>query len=146
MKPPPPMFPADGWTAVRANCTATAASTALPPAMRICFPMADASGCAETTMAESARTPTAGALDLGDLQATTAIASKSGKMRFIIVNIGKVTIKFLIQVKVGRSMSLRKEKAARLKVQVLEHTLKLIGKKPFEDVYVEDICEKVKIS
>lgn len=43
-------------------------------------------------------------------------------------------------------MSLRKEKAARLKVQVLEHTLKLIGKKAFEDIYVEDICEKVKIS
>lgn len=43
-------------------------------------------------------------------------------------------------------MSLRKEKAARLKVQVLEHTLKLIGKKSFEDIYVEDICEKVKIS
>jgi len=43
-------------------------------------------------------------------------------------------------------MSLRKEKAARLKVQVLEHTLKLIGKKPFEDLYVDDICEKVKIS
>lgn len=43
-------------------------------------------------------------------------------------------------------MSLRKEKAARLKVQVLEHTLKLIGKKAFDDVYVEDICEKVKIS
>jgi AcrR family transcriptional regulator len=43
-------------------------------------------------------------------------------------------------------MSLRKEKAARLKVQVLEHTLKLIGRKPFEDVYVDDICEKVKIS
>ena len=43
-------------------------------------------------------------------------------------------------------MSLRKEKAARLKVQVLEHTLKLIGKKPFEDLFVEDICEKVKIS
>ena len=43
-------------------------------------------------------------------------------------------------------MSLRKEKAARLKVQVLEHTVKLIGKKPFEDLYVDDICEKVKIS
>lgn len=33
-----------------------------------------------------------------------------------------------------------------MKVQVLEHTLKLIGKKAFEDIYVEDICEKVKIS
>lgn len=43
-------------------------------------------------------------------------------------------------------MSLRKEKAARLKLAVLEHTLKLIGKKPFDDLYVEDICEKVKIS
>jgi AcrR family transcriptional regulator len=43
-------------------------------------------------------------------------------------------------------MSLRKEKAARLKVQVLEHAVKLIGKKAFDDIYVEDICEKVKIS
>jgi AcrR family transcriptional regulator len=43
-------------------------------------------------------------------------------------------------------MSLRKEKAARLKVQVLEHTLKLVGKRAFDDIYVEDICEKVKIS
>jgi AcrR family transcriptional regulator len=44
------------------------------------------------------------------------------------------------------SMSLRKEKAARLKLAVLEQTLKLIGKRPFDDLYVEDICEKVKIS
>ena len=43
-------------------------------------------------------------------------------------------------------MSLRKEKAARLKLAVLEQTLKLIGKKPFDDLYVDDICEKVKIS
>ena len=43
-------------------------------------------------------------------------------------------------------MSLRKEKAARLKLAVLEQTLKLIGKKPFDDLYVEDICQKVKIS
>src|SRR3954470_18031279 len=43
-------------------------------------------------------------------------------------------------------MSLRKEKAARLKVQVLEYTLRLIGKKSFDDVYVEDLCAKVKIS
>jgi AcrR family transcriptional regulator len=43
-------------------------------------------------------------------------------------------------------MSLRKEKAARLKVQVLEQTLKLIGKKSFDDLYVDDICAKVKIS
>lgn len=43
-------------------------------------------------------------------------------------------------------MGLRKEKAARLKVQILENTLKLIGKKPFEDLYVDDLCAKVKIS
>lgn len=43
-------------------------------------------------------------------------------------------------------MSLRKEKAARLKVQILEHTRKLIGKRPFQDLYVEDLCDKVKIS
>lgn len=43
-------------------------------------------------------------------------------------------------------MSLRKEKAARLKLSILEHTLKLIGRRPFEDLYVEDICKRVKIS
>jgi AcrR family transcriptional regulator len=43
-------------------------------------------------------------------------------------------------------MSLRKEKAARLKLSVLESTLKLIGKKSFEDLFVDEICEKVKIS
>lgn len=43
-------------------------------------------------------------------------------------------------------MSLRKEKAARLKLAVLDHTLKLIGKKPFEDLHVDEICERVKIS
>ena len=43
-------------------------------------------------------------------------------------------------------MSLRKEKAARLKVSVLEHTLKLIGKKSFDDLFVDDICAKAKIS
>ena len=43
-------------------------------------------------------------------------------------------------------MSLRKEKAAKLKVHVLETTLKLIGKKAFDDIYVEDICERVNIS
>ena len=43
-------------------------------------------------------------------------------------------------------MSLRKEKAERLKVQVLDNTLKLVGKKSFEDLYVDDICDKVKIS
>lgn len=43
-------------------------------------------------------------------------------------------------------MNLRKEKAARLKIQILENTLKLIGKRPFEDLYVDDLCAKVKVS
>jgi AcrR family transcriptional regulator len=43
-------------------------------------------------------------------------------------------------------MSLRKEKAARLKLAVLDYTLRLVGKKPFDDLYVEEICDKVKIS
>jgi AcrR family transcriptional regulator len=43
-------------------------------------------------------------------------------------------------------MSLRKEKAARLKIQVLDQTLKMLGKKSFDDLYVDDLCAKVKIS
>jgi AcrR family transcriptional regulator len=45
-----------------------------------------------------------------------------------------------------KAMSLRKEKAARLKLSVLDHTIRLIGKKSFDDLYVEEICSKVKIS
>lgn len=43
-------------------------------------------------------------------------------------------------------MSLRKEKAARLKLAILDQTLKLIGRRPFDDLYVDDICQRVKIS
>jgi AcrR family transcriptional regulator len=43
-------------------------------------------------------------------------------------------------------MSLRRAKAARLKISILEHTLKLVGRKSFDDLHVEDICAKVKIS
>src|SRR6267154_297933 len=43
-------------------------------------------------------------------------------------------------------MGLRKEKAARLKLAILDGTLKLIGKKSFDDVLVDEICAKVKIS
>ena len=43
-------------------------------------------------------------------------------------------------------MSLRKEKAARLKLAILEATVRLIGKKSFDDVFVDDICLKVKVS
>lgn len=43
-------------------------------------------------------------------------------------------------------MTLRKEKAARLKLAVLENTIKLIGSKPFADLHVEEICRKTKIS
>jgi AcrR family transcriptional regulator len=43
-------------------------------------------------------------------------------------------------------MSLRTQKAARIKVQVLDHTIKMIGKKSFDDLYIDDLCAKVKIS
>lgn len=43
-------------------------------------------------------------------------------------------------------MGLRKEKAARLKITILDQTLKLISKGSFNDLYVDEICAKVKIS
>ena len=43
-------------------------------------------------------------------------------------------------------MGIRKEKAARLKIQILETAIKLIGRKSFDDLYVDDLCAKVKIS
>jgi AcrR family transcriptional regulator len=43
-------------------------------------------------------------------------------------------------------MGLRKEKAARLKIAILDQTLKLLSKRAFEDLYVDEICAKVKIS
>lgn len=43
-------------------------------------------------------------------------------------------------------MNLRKEKAARLKIHVLDQTLRLVGKRSFDDLHVDDICAKVKIS
>jgi AcrR family transcriptional regulator len=43
-------------------------------------------------------------------------------------------------------MILRKEKAAKLKLGILNHTLQLIGKKSFDDIYIDDICASVKIS
>jgi AcrR family transcriptional regulator len=43
-------------------------------------------------------------------------------------------------------MSLRKEKAALLKLAILDHTIKLIGTKPFDKIHVDEICKKTKIS
>jgi AcrR family transcriptional regulator len=43
-------------------------------------------------------------------------------------------------------MGLRKEKAARLKLAILDGTIKLIGKKSFDDLLVDEICARVKIS
>ncbi len=43
-------------------------------------------------------------------------------------------------------MNLRKEKAARLKLSVLDHTVKLIGAKAFADLHIDEICKKTKIS
>ncbi len=43
-------------------------------------------------------------------------------------------------------MTLRKEKAARLKLAILDNTLKLIGNRPFADLHIDEICKKTKIS
>lgn len=43
-------------------------------------------------------------------------------------------------------MGIRSVKAARLKLQIIEHTVKLIGKKSFEDLHVDHVCDKVKVS
>src|SRR5437868_1172537 len=74
-----------------------AASTALPPFRRTSAPTSEATGWAETTIAESAVSPITWLGDSGTLQATTATAGNSRKMRFIIINVGKVKIKVLIQ-------------------------------------------------
>ena len=44
------------------------------------------------------------------------------------------------------TMSLRKEKAALLKLAILDHTVKLIGTKSFDKLHVDEICKKTKIS
>lgn len=44
------------------------------------------------------------------------------------------------------TMTLRKEKAARLKLAILDNTLKLIGNRPFADLHIDEICKKTKIS
>jgi AcrR family transcriptional regulator len=46
----------------------------------------------------------------------------------------------------NNTMNLRKEKAARLKLSVLDHTIKLIGTKAFADLHIDEICKKTKIS
>ena len=51
MKPPPPRLPASGCTTARANPTATAASTALPPWRRMSRPTALAMRLPDTTIA-----------------------------------------------------------------------------------------------
>jgi hypothetical protein len=51
MYPPPPRFPASGYTTANANPTATAASTAFPPRRRISTPTSLASGASVTTIA-----------------------------------------------------------------------------------------------
>ncbi|QSE96530.1 TetR/AcrR family transcriptional regulator [Fulvivirga lutea] len=43
-------------------------------------------------------------------------------------------------------VGVREKKSATLKVQILRATLELLGKKAFKDVYVDQICEKVRIS
>src|SRR6187549_3466957 len=57
MKPPPPMLPAKGCVTASANAVATAASTALPPMLRMSAPMSEASPVADTTTPVRELTP-----------------------------------------------------------------------------------------
>ncbi|MDH5475586.1 MAG: TetR/AcrR family transcriptional regulator, partial [Cyclobacteriaceae bacterium] len=41
---------------------------------------------------------------------------------------------------------IRNIKAARIKTKILEETKSLIGKGSFKDLYVAELCERVKIS
>src|SRR5438105_3862668 len=50
MKPPPPRFPADGHVTASARATATAASTALPPRLRMSTPTREAIGLVDVTI------------------------------------------------------------------------------------------------
>src|SRR5271157_1430295 len=50
MKPPPPILPAQGWVTASANPTATAASTAFPPAFIVSTPASEAFSSLDTTM------------------------------------------------------------------------------------------------
>ena len=56
MKPPPPRLPADGCVTAKANPTATAASTALPPALSTLAPTWEANGERDATTPCSPRT------------------------------------------------------------------------------------------
>src|SRR5271157_1633911 len=78
MKPPPPTFPAEGWVTARAKPTATAASTALPPARRTSTPAWVAWRSRVTTMACRARTGCA-ARPRGHPGTPAAISSKGRK-------------------------------------------------------------------
>ncbi len=43
-------------------------------------------------------------------------------------------------------ISLRQQKAARLKLGILHASLKLIGNEPFSELFIEEICKEVKVS
>jgi len=62
MKPPPAIFPADGYETASANSVAIMASKALPPFLRISTPILLASSLAETTIAFLERRPSLGIL------------------------------------------------------------------------------------
>jgi hypothetical protein len=57
MKPPPPIFPADGCVTASANPVATAASTALPPRASTDAPASQAGADTQTTRPSFAGTP-----------------------------------------------------------------------------------------
>ena len=80
MKPPPPRLPAEGCVTASAKPVATAASTALPPRLRMSMPTWEASGEREATTPFWPRTTCAGSAVAGSAlgassAATPAVAS-----------------------------------------------------------------------
>ena len=84
INPPPPIFPATGYTTANANCVATIASYALPPFFKMSEPICDASALAETTMALSVTSPTTFSL-VGSAQLTINNPIKNKASNFFIM-------------------------------------------------------------
>jgi hypothetical protein len=86
-KPPPPMLPQQGCTTASAYPTATAASTALPPARRMSAPTPDATCCAVTTMPFGAFTGGGDAAHAAPERPIVSAASAARIMAFIRISL-----------------------------------------------------------
>ena len=89
MNPPPPRLPAKGCVTARANPTATAASTALPPRFKTDTPTSVACGSSVTTMAWGALTGSAaetGEASNVAMENQTASGSSAARLAMCIID------------------------------------------------------------